>query len=477
MNKKIKLSHNFMLSNELSNALFYKLAKDLPIFDFHCHLSAKEIYENKKFKNITEIWLYTNYYKWRLMRFHGIDEKYITGLSDDYEKFFHFALTIENAIGNPIYHWCALELQKYFNIDWILTSENCKETYEKVNLYIDENNITPIKLINDSNVKLICTTDSPYDSLEFHKKLKNKKELKANVIPGFRPDELFKIGENQFISFLEKMESRYNLKINSYDSLIKSLNIAINEFKNVGSCISDHGFNYLNYVDFTEEEISTIFNKAINKLDLTENEINKFISKCLVDLAGLYIKNNFVMQIHFGAIRNNNELMHKLKGVDMGFDVINHQHNICESINKLLDKIFKTYNGTPKMIFFNLDPSINRMLAAILNNFQVSTNVHGKIQLGASWWFNDTEDGMIQQLKTFSEQAVLGDFVGMLTDSRSFTSYARHDYFRRILCEFISDQVYKNKLPNDAIYLAKIIKKCAMTMHLIFLKINKFNRG
>lgn len=453
------VDNKFYFTNEIGYKLFHNVAKHLPIFDFHCHLNAKDIVEDKPFNNIAEIWLYGDHYKWRLMRFHGIEEKYITGNESDLNKFVKYAQTIEFAFNNPLYYWSNMELTKYFNINQVLTSDNAIEIYNTVNQYITTNKISPKKLINDSNVDLICTTDSPYDDLVWHQKLKEDKSFKTTVVPGYRVDDLFVIGDDKFDEFIKKLETKYQTKINDYSSLLNILEKALIEFKELGSSISDHGFNLLPYCETSFENASNIYQLYLNKNPIDNKQKDQFVTQILIDLAGLYIKHNFVMQIHFGALRNNNEMMFNQIGRDTGFDVMNHQNNIAEIINSLLNAIFKKYNNTPKMIFFNLDPMITKVVAAAIVNFQINTNVKGKIQLGAAWWLNDNDSGITEQLNAFSESGVLGDFVGMLTDSRSYVSYARHDYFRRLLCNYVGRLVVQNKLPNDFEYLSKFVKK------------------
>lgn len=453
------INSNFYFTTELGKKLFDEVASTLPIFDFHCHLNPQEIYEDKQFKNISEIWLYADHYKWRLMRFHGVDEKYVTGDGDDETKFLKYAETIEYAFANPLYYWSNLELYKYFKVENLLTSKTAKEIYEQANKYIQDTKMSPKKLLAESNVYLLCTTDNPYDDLKWHKKILEDKEFKTKVVPGFRLDDLFAIGESRFNDFVEKLAKKYKTKIKSYEELLSCLEDALVEFKDLGSTISDHGFNLLNIVDTSFKLANDAFNLNKANKPITPLQNAQFNTQVLLDLAYLYIRYNFIMQFHFGALRNNNSVMYEKLGRDSGFDTMNHQHDIAESINKLLDAIYSRYKNTPKMIFFNLDSTINKIVAATINNFQISTNINGKIQLGAAWWLNDTETGILDQLKCFAEQAVLGDFVGMLTDSRSFLSYARHDYFRRILCDFVGRLVEENKLPHNFQYLSKFIRK------------------
>lgn len=456
---------NFMLKGELSKKLYNKYAKDMKIYDYHCHLDPKEIAEDKEFKNISEIWLYYDHYKWRAMRANGIDEKYITGEASDFEKFNCWANTLENCIANPIYHWNALELKKYFNIDEILTSKNSKEIWEKVNKI----KYSPKKLISMSNVSVICTTDSPLSDLKYHKKILES-GFETKVVPGFRPDEALSIGTTKFYEFIEQISKIVGYKITNYETMLNALKDRIKYFDNFGGYICDHGLLYIPFKKANINEIELIFKKALNKEVLQEEEKEKYLTKLLIDLAKEYKKYDWAMQIHFGAIRNNNEKYFENLGNDSGFDSISDDKLIAYKLNGLLNEMSKN-DSLPKMILYNLNPMYNELVSTAIANFQIN---HGKMQYGAAWWFNDTKEGMLRQLKTLCDQGLLSKFVGMLTDSRSFLSYTRHDYFRRILCSYIAELVEQNEIPNDEEMLKELIQNiCYYNAEKYFKKENK----
>ncbi|WP_027119734.1 glucuronate isomerase [[Mycoplasma] testudinis] len=435
----------FMLGNKTALKLYNEVAKDQPIFDFHCHLSPQEIFEDKVFKNITQVWLYGDHYKWRLMRFCGVAEKYITGDASDEDKFVKYVQTIETALGNPLYHWSHLELKMFFGIDDVLTAKNAKEIYKKANDYIKAKKLSPRKLIALSKVKFIATTNNPYEDLEWHEKIAADKSFETKVSPGLRPDEAFAIGEPKFLKMLDKLEKKYKTKVTSYTEFIKLFHQVIKYFKAHGMQLADHGLMTLNYEKTSAAIANKVLQKALTNKSVTAQEKNQFVTQFLVDLAGLYIREDIKMLIHFGPIRNNNSVMFKKLGADTGFDVIYDQSDVALNLNLLLDAIYSTYNKTPNMVIFNVNHLVNRVVAATLNNFNVDTNIGGKVQIGTSWWFQDTENGMLDLMKSYGDQAVFGKFLGMLTDSRSFLSYSRFDYFRRILCNYIGEAVESNK--------------------------------
>lgn len=464
-----------LLENKTAFNLYKKVAKDAPIFDFHCHLSAKDIFEDKPFKNLSDIWLSGDHYKWRLMRFCGFDESLITGQKSPELKFSAYAKTIEQALGNPLYLWSMMELKRYFGVSEVLTSQNAEKIYDSANKYIIKNKLSPQKLINQSNVYAINTTENPYDDLTWHKKIANLKNFRTKVMPGYRPDDLFNIGAPRFINCINKMAQKFSCNINDYKSLLNCVDASLKEFKNTGSLIADNGFNELLFLDScSPKKAEQVLNKAIKKQPITNQEKNYFVSQFLIDLFGLYLKYDFSCLIHYGAIRNNNEVIFNQLGSDQGFDVINDQAEVSKNINCFLNKLYKEYKTTPKIVFFNLDANQNRVVAASVNNFQINTKTFGRIQLGAPWWFNDHEDGMKQQMQAFADQSVFGAFLGMLTDSRSFTSYVRFDYFRRVLCSFIGRYVEEGKFINDIKILEKIVKQiCFENAKNFFERIKK----
>lgn len=439
----------FMLNSELANKLYIEYAKDVPIYDYHCHLDPKEIYEDKEFSNISEIWLNGDHYKWRAMRANGISEEYVTGDKTDYEKFYAWASTLDKCILNPLYHWNALELKRYFNIDEILTSKNANVIWDAVNSI----KYSPRKLIEISNVNTLCTTDSPISDLKYHKLLRES-NFKTNVLPGFRPDEALSISKPKFYNFINQIPSVVGYEIKGYEDLVRALSERIKYFDENGTCVCDHGLTYMPFEKASLEEVKEIFKKALNKEELSEKEVNKYLTRLLVDLSKEYKKYDWTMQIHFGAIRDNNKKYFEKLGYDSGFDSITDDTNLAYKLNGLLNEMVEN-DSLPKMIIYNLNPMYNDLIASTIANFQPN---NGNMQFGAAWWFNDTKEGMLKQMKCLANNGLFSKFVGMLTDSRSFLSYTRHDYFRRILCDFIADLVERNEIPKDMDMLKELIQ-------------------
>lgn len=465
------INENFMLHNEISKQLYKDFAQKQAIIDYHCHLDPKTILEDKVFENIFQVWLAGDHYKWRLIRANGVDEAYITGDKSDKEKFQKWAETLENAVGSPLYHWSALELKRYFNIDEALTSENWEEIWDKANKYIQDTKMSPRKLIKDSKVIFLSTTDAPCDSLEHHRAILEDKDIDFTVMPGFRPDEAFAIGTAKFDNFLVKLQEIEG-KISSYDEFIKAMKNRIKHFYDNACRVCDHGYGELLYAPYTDAEVKDIFKKILNKEEITHTELKKYATKLLVDLAEEYKKYNFVMQIHFGAIRNNNTAMFSKLGADTGFDSIMDQGDVAYCLNGLLNAI-EANSGLPKTIVYNLNPANNELVASSIANFQANSNMKGKIQFGTAWWFNDTKEGMLRQMKSLCDQGLIMNFIGMLTDSRSFLSYARHEYFRRILCEYIGNLVMLGEIPNNAKLLEKLITNVCFSNAFKYFELDK----
>lgn len=449
---------DFMLQNETAKQLYHDFAKDLPIYDYHCHLDPQQIAEDHEFQDVTELWLAGDHYKWRAMRANGIPERKITGDASSEEKFQAWAETVENTVGNPLYHWTHLELKRYFDIDDQLNGENWKEIYDKANKAIKENGLTARTLIKSSNVTFVGTTDNPTDSLEYHDQIRNDESFDVTVAPSFRPDEAFAIGEPKFTAFITKLKNVSSNEITSYKEMMKAIEARIDYFDERGTVASDHGIGVLAYAESTDEEIEAIFVKAVAGTDVTFEESAKFQTRLLADLGECYFDRDWAMQIHFGAIRNNNSRMFDLIGPDAGFDSLNDQANVAYALNNILDAMAKK-GKLPKTIVYNLNPLYNDIVASTTANFQNNAEgIKGKIQFGAGWWFNDTEKGMLRQMETLADHGLLMHFVGMLTDSRSFVSYPRHEYFRRILCNYIGENVENGKFPNDEKLLKKMVE-------------------
>lgn len=452
------MDNDFMLQNDTAKKLYHNYAADMPIFDYHCHLSPQEMYEDKPFESITQIFLDGDHYKWRYMRSMGLDERYMTGhrtgdQPSDYERFEAFVSALQYAIGNPLYHWTHLELQRYFGIDTVCRVDTAKEIFDKANAVIKEKNMSPSYLINSSNVACVCTTDDPIDSLEWHKKIAEKGHIKAKILPTFRPDFMINIDKDTYVPYVGKLAAVSGIDINSYDALIEAIYSRIDYFHAVGCRISDHALDGVPYADGID--INAVFKKALEGGKLTDEEIKGYKSRVLIDLAKKYKSLDWAMQLHIGALRNNNTKMFKLLGADTGFDSIA-DYNIAADLSNLLNAM-ETADNLPKTILYTLNPKDNYVIATMLGNFQ-SAGTGGKIQFGSGWWFCDQRDGMTDQMKALANLGALNKFVGMLTDSRSFLSYTRHEYFRRIMCNILGEWVENGEFPADYDTLETIVK-------------------
>lgn len=449
------MDENFLLSNDAAVTLYHKYAKEMPIIDYHCHLIPKEIYENRRFKNIADAWLFGDHYKWRAMRSNGVDEKYITGDSSDYEKFMAWVKTLQIAIGNPLYHWTHLELKGFFGIDEVLNEKTAPEIWDKANKLLQGEGFGARELIKKANVKTLCTTDDPTDSLEYHIKLKEDKDFDVKVLPAFRPDKGVRINKDTFIPWVKKLGEVAEKNIRNYGDFLEALESRVEFFHSVGCRISDHALDSVTYAEASKEEIEDIFLKAINGSKVTSEEESKYVTYTLRFLGKLYSKLGWAMQLHIAAMRDNNTRMFNKMGQDVGFDSINDE-SIAYALSRFLNSL-EIENSLPKTILYTLNPKDNYVLGTMLGNFQGS-GIPGKIQFGSAWWFNDNKDGMIEQMKTLANLGLLSRFVGMLTDSRSFISYTRHEYFRRILCNLIGEWVENGEVPDDMELLGKIVQ-------------------
>lgn len=448
---------DFMLKNKTAVDLYHQYAKNMPIYDYHCHLSPQDIAENRKFNNITELWLAGDHYKWRAMRTHGIDERFITGDASDKEKFAAWAKTVPYTIGNPLYHWTHLELKMYFGIEELLNEESCERIWERCNELLQQDEYSVQGLIKRSNVKVICTTDDPTDDLSFHEQIKQLADFPVKVLPTFRPDKGLEINKDTFIPFVEKLGEITNKNLSTFGEYVQALEERVDYFHEKGGRISDHGLSEIPFASADPAELDRIFQAGCNGEKVSDRDEHIFKTALLVFLAKCYKERDWAMQIHFGAIRNNNESMFKRLGPDMGFDSISDQGEVAAPLNALLNACEKA-NGLPKTILYNLNPIYNDLVGSTLANFQTEAGVAGKIQLGSGWWFNDTKPGMIRQLSALADQGLLMHFVGMLTDSRSFISYSRHEYFRRILCDLVGSWVEEGEIPNDPALLQQLIE-------------------
>ncbi|AOY76071.1 glucuronate isomerase [Clostridium formicaceticum] len=449
------MDENFLLNNSVAEELYHNYAKEMPIYDYHCHLSPEEIYHNKSYKNITEVWLGGDHYKWRAMRSNGIEEKYITGDADDFEKFMAWAKTVSICIGNPLYHWTHLELQRYFGIYDVLNESTAEVIWNKCNELLAKEDFTAKELIKRSNVKVVCTTDDPTDSLEYHIKIKEDKDFHVKVLPTFRPDKALNIEKEGFFDWLENLMTISNIKVESYTSYLEALNNRVDHFHKVGCRVSDHALDRVFYAETNLQEVETIFRKVLAKESLTLEEIHKFKTYTLQHFAKKYNEHGWAMQLHIGALRNNNTRMFHRLGPDTGYDSINDE-TIAIPLSRFLDGLSKE-DELPKTILYCLNPNDNYILATMIGNFQ-GGGIAGKIQFGSGWWFNDQKEGMLSQMTALANLGLLSRFVGMLTDSRSFLSYPRHEYFRRILCNLIGQWVEEGEFPYDMENLGSIVK-------------------
>lgn len=452
------IKEDFLLTNETAKRLYHNQAKDLPIIDYHCHLDPEQIAKNYRFQSITELWLEGDHYKWRAMRANGVPERCITGDASDWEKFEVWAETVENLIGNALYHWVHLELKAYFKITQRLSKKTAREIYDQCNQYLAENEVTTHSLIKDSKVQFIGTTDDILSDLHDHQIIREQTDLR--VAPSFRPDSILNIQAN-FSSYLAKCQALAQDSLSSYQAFLAFLKARVSYFNEAGCKSADHGFQAFLYAAATDEEIDAIYQKGLASATVTPLELAKWQGRVMVDLGREYAKYGWVMQLHFGAIRNNNTRLFQQLGTDIGTDAIFDQAAIASHLNAFLDALDQT-NELPKTVLYNLNPGVNDVIASVCGNFQANDQgIKSKVQFGAAWWFGDTYRGMNQQLETLSNYGLLMHFIGMLTDSRSFMSYPRHDYFRRILCQFIGEKVESGFYPKDEALLQKMVKQIA----------------
>lgn len=449
------LDKDFLLDSDTAKKLFHDFAEKMPICDYHCHLSPKEIYENKAPETISQLWLSGDHYKWRAMRSCGVEEKYCTGDATDKEKFEKFAYALQYCIGNPLYHWAHIELQRYFGIDTPLNAKTASDIYERANEAIRNGDFRPQSLIMKSNVKVVCTTDDPIDSLEYHKLLKDAEGFDCKVLPSFRPDKALNAHLNGFADYIKSLADVANVEINSYKDVITALLKRVDYFHSVGCRVSDQAFDYVPFAQADDDEINEIFTRAMNGEVISMADADKYRTPILIALGEKYQELGWAMEIHIGAMRNNSTRMFNSLGADTGFDSIG-DAEIAQPLSRFLDSL-DVKGRLPKTILFNLNDKDNVVLATMLGNFQ-SSEADSKIQFGPAWWFLDTMDGMTNQMKTLGNLGVLGKFVGMETDSRSFTSYGRHEYFRRIMCALIGRWVEDGWYAYDEDILKEIVQ-------------------
>ncbi len=449
---KTFITDNFLLNSKTAEILYHQYAKDMPIIDYHNHLSPKQIAEDLPVGNITDAWLDGDHYKWRGMRANGIDEKFITGNASKEEKFDKWAETVPYTLRNPLFHWTQLELKRYFNIDDILQSTTSKEIYKKANAVLATK--TPAQLLEQMKVEVICTTDDPVDNLEHHKAIANK-NIFTKVLPTFRPDALILIENNTFSNYIKKLETSVGFSVKNLSNLLEAIQSRVDYFNQLGCRLSDYGVERIFAYNFTEEEADAILKKRLKNSEISTKEANVYASCILYHLCKMYHAKGWAQQFHLGALRNNNDRLYAQVGADSGCDSIG-DFSQAEAMSKLFNRL-DSEGCLSKTITYNLNPSQNEVFATMMGNYGES-GIPGKMQFGSGWWFLDQKDGMEKQMNTLSNMGLLSRFIGMLTDSRSLLSFPRHEYFRRILCNLIADDMHAGLVPNDIAFLGKTIQ-------------------
>jgi len=449
------MDENFLLQTETAQKLYHNHAAKMPIFDYHCHINPKDIAEDRSFKTITEIWLYGDHYKWRAMRTNGVDERFCTGDASDWEKFEKWAETVPYTLRNPLYHWTHLELKRFFGVNELLSPKTARKIYDACNEKLKTPAYSCRNIIRMANVNTICTTDDPVDNLQYHQQIKAD-GFEVSVLPAWRPDKAMMVESPDFFnSYMDKLAEAANMDIRIFSDLIDALDARHQYFHNNGCRLSDHGLDTVFAEDYTEKEINAIFQKVRGGEKLTGEEILKFKSCMLYEFGIMDHSRGWTQQFHIGAQRNNNTRLFKKLGPDIGFDSIGDEP-VAKSLAKLLDRLDQK-NELCKTVLYNLNPRDNELYATMLGNFQ-DGSVPGKMQYGSGWWFLDQKDGMERQMNALSNLGLLSRFVGMLTDSRSFLSYARHEYFRRTLCNLLGNDVENGEIPADMDLLGTMVE-------------------
>jgi len=450
------INDNFILRNETARKLYHEHAEKLPIIDFHNHLNPQEIYEDKTYENLTEVWLGGDHYKWRAMRANGVSEKLITGSGDAYDKYLAYADTIESAFGNPLYHWTHLELKRYFDIDETLDSESAEEIWNKTSEKLKDPDFTVQNLLRKQKVEVLCTTDDPADDLIWHKKIKESvNDIK--VIPSFRPGNAIDIEKDSFVAYMKRLGEAAGIEITCFDDLLRALSIRLEYFMEMGCRVTDHSLECDFYRQTDRLEIDRIFRKKLAGEEISLEEAASYRGGLVTQLGMIYHDKGLVMQLHIGALRNTSERMFEKIGADTGYDCLN-DFNYAVQLAGLLNGMDKE-DRLPRTILYALNPKDMPMLAAMAGNFQGNEEgIKSKVQLGSAWWFQDHMNGMRNQLEALSDVGLLSGFIGMLTDSRSFLSFPRHEYFRRILCDMVGEKVEAGEFPADMDLLGKMIE-------------------
>lgn len=452
---KAFMDKDFLLQSDTAKKLYHDYAERMPVLDYHCHLVPKEIAEDIHFKNITELWLGADHYKWRVMRSNGVDERYITGDAPDAEKFHEFAKALPRCIGNPMYHWCHLELQRYFGIYETLSEKNWKKIYDTCNEILQRPEMSAKQLIKMSNVTLVCTTDDPVDDLRYHEMIAEDKKFRVQVLPAWRPDLVMCPEKEGFTDYIKKLSEVSGVKVKDFKTLKKALVSRLDYFAERGCCVSDHGLDYAEFRMVSEKEMEALTKRSIAGETLSLEELLQYKTMVMLFLGAEYKKRDWVMQLHYGARRENNDIVFESAGANAGIDCINpngFQADVADFMNEL------NKNGNlPKTIIYSLNPTDNALIGTMIGCFQ-GDGVRGKIQQGAAWWFNDHKYGMVEHMNSLASLGLLGNFIGMLTDSRSFISYPRHEYFRRIFCNYVGNLVENGEYPEDYEQLGRIVR-------------------
>ena len=449
------MDKDFLLSTDMAKKLYHDYAAKMPVLDYHCHINPQEIAEDRRFDNITQVWLGGDHYKWRQMRSNGVEEKYITGDATDREKFQKWAETLEKLIGNPLYHWSHLELQKYFGYTGHLNGDTAQEVWDLCNEKLGQDSMTVRNIIRQSGVTLICTTDDPVDTLEWHEKIAADDTFDVQVLPAWRPDKAMNVEKPDFAAYMARLSDVSGVKVKDFSSLKEALKARMDYFADHKCSVSDHALEYVMYVPADDKEIDAIMAKGLAGQGISREEELKYKTAFMLFVAKEYNRRNWVMQLHYGCKRDNNAYMYQQLGADTGFDCINNYAPSAQ-MESFLYALSAT-NEIPKTIIYSLNPNDNASISTILGCFQAA-GANGKIQQGSAWWFNDHKVGMTDQMTSLANLGCLGNFIGMLTDSRSFLSYTRHEYFRRIMCELIGGWVENGEYPDDRKALKKIVE-------------------
>ena len=464
---KAFMDEDFLLQTDVAKKLFHDYAEKMPVLDYHCHINPQEIAQDRQFENITQVWLGGDHYKWRFMRSCGVDEYYITGEASDKEKFLKWAECLGKAIGNPLYHWSHLELQRYFGYHGALSSKTAEEVWELCNKKLAEPSMSVRNLIKQSGVELICTTDDPVDSLEWHRVIKEDTSFDVTVLPAWRPDKAMNLEKADYADYIKKLSEVSGVTVRSFKDLKDALVKRMDFFAENGCTVSDHALEYVMFESASDDELEAIFRKALVKDPISRSEEMKFKTAFMTFVAGEYTKRGWVMQLHYGCKRDNNKVMFAKLGPDTGYDCINNyapSSQTADFLNNLIEK-----DSLPRTILYSLNPNDNQAIGTILGCFQNSDAV-AKIQQGSAWWFNDHKVGMQDQMTSLANLGNLSGFVGMLTDSRSFLSYTRHEYFRRILCNLLGGWVENGEFPEDYDILGEIVKNISFNNAVRYFK-------